>query len=160
MNWAIHTKGPTSAADLKAALDAERDALLGSESLAASRKASLDKLQGAIDSMPTGEARDALITAMMRLESEPAQGIADKDLRAAIATQADAGIAAACDVAALGPVNVTVSGCAGRIDEDTLGRLTVQVDFVDLVGLAARLAREAPAEKPITVEGSVTAPPV
>lgn len=158
MNWAIHTKGPTAAADLRAALESELDAFLGSEEAEAARQAQIASVKATADSMPAGEAQASLLLAHATLSSAAPKGIADSALRSAIAGQAKRGITAACDLA-LGTVNVTVSGSASRIDEDIAERLSVQLDTVDLDGMAARLAREAPAERSIVTEGSVSAPP-
>lgn len=157
MNWAIHTKGPTAAADLRAALESALDDFLGSEKAEAARQAQIATMKAAADSMPAGEAQAALLAAYSTLASAPAAGIADKALRAAIGDQAARGIAAACDLAA-GSCHVTVSGSACRVDEDIEERITVQLDKVDLKGMAARLARETPAERAVVTEGSVFAP--
>lgn len=157
MNWSIHTKGPTAAADLRASLQSDLDTFLGSEKAEAARQAQIALLKASAESMPPGEAKAALEVAFASLSSQPPQGIADKDLRAQIADAAARGIDAACALA-IGMVNVTVSGC-GRVDECTEARLSVQLDQVDVVGLAASLARQPAPEKTIVTEGSVTAPP-
>lgn len=158
MNWAIHTKGPTAAADLRAALESEMNALLGSEETEAARQEQIATMKAAADGVPAGQVKDALIAAHAALAAELPSGIADKTLRMAIAGQAAVGISAACSMASGATVAVTVSGSAGRVDEDVLGRCSVSLDFVDIKGMAARLARETPAERPVVTEGSIFAP--
>jgi len=157
MNWAIHTKGPTAAADLRASLQSALDSFLGSEKVEAERQGRIAQLKDALDVMPPGGAFNALQAAHAAMASAPAAGISDKDLRQQIAEAAARGIDAACALA-IGTVNVTVSGC-GRVDECTEARLSVQLDQVDVAGLAVSLSRQPPPEKAIVTEGSVTAPP-
>lgn len=159
MNWTIHTRGPTSASDLRGALESELNALLGSEETEAARQAQIATMKDAADGVPAGQVRDALLAAHAALAAAAPAGIEDKELRRIIAGQAAAGIAAAQALAGRSVVAVTVSGSASRIDEDVFGRCSVSVDFVDVAGRDARLSREAPAEIAVT-EGSVFAPPV
>lgn len=160
MNFAIHTKQATAAADLRDALEESRDELLGSEKLAAERQAGLDQLEASAKSLPPGEARNSLVAARAQLAAQPAPGIGDPALRKEIEERSAVVIDAACALVSSGVVNVTVSG-SDRVDEDILGRLTVQIDFVDVKGLAARLARQPPPEVQLTItEGSVSAPPL
>lgn len=158
MNWSIHTKSPTHAADLRAVLETDLDELLGSEKAETERQAQIAQLNASAESLPSGEARSALVAAVVSLRAQPPVGIADKALRSAVERQAAAGIDAAC-MLAHGIVTAVVAGCVSQVDESTSGRCSVGVDFVDVDGLAARLAREPAAEVVIT-EGSVFAPPV
>lgn len=159
MNWAIHTKGPTAAADLRAALEAARDELLGTEEKKAKRQAQLLSLSKAAKEMPDGEAKSALEAAYASLATAPPVGITDDALRAAVEKQCNGGIDAACAIAS-GHVHATISGSAARVDEDIESRISIHLDTVDLAGMAARLERETPAEKSIITEGSVSAPPI